>query len=140
MVLANPRGHRSGNTIGKEKAMRRNHRNTERDTGLAAAWKAVVVLFAIAVLVVVAKEPVDLTKDVPGASGTYMMPASVRDDVPLVGVDVPASAVDGPRINDDMSRASRMLAVAPASRSISGEVSDISLSPTARTEEPVATF
>ena len=120
--------------------MRRNHRNTERDTGLAAAWKAVVVLFAIAVLVVVAKEPVDLTKDVPGASGTYMMPASVRDDVPLVGVDVPASAVDGPRINDDMSRASRMLAVAPASRNISSQVADILLSPTARTEEPVATF
>jgi hypothetical protein len=113
--------------------MRRIDRNNGRESGLAAAWKVTAVAFAVAVLAIAAKQPVDLDRDVPGASGNYMVPAAARDDVPLVAVDVP-------QVRDETSRAARMLAVAPASRGASDAVTGIALSPTATVAEPVATF
>ena len=121
--------------------MRRNHRSENRDTGLDAVWKATAVVFAVGVLVLAAERPIDLTKDVPGAMGTYTQQEPARDEVPLVGVDVPAVSIDGLQIKDDMRSAPHMLAVAPTSRSEAGTASGISLSPTAAAEEPpVATF
>ena len=120
--------------------MRRTERNDERSSGLGAATKVAAIVLAVAVLAVVAEQPIDLTKDVPGASGTYTMPELARDAVPLVGVDVPMVSIDGPTGANSLTGAPKMLATAPAARDARSPSWGVTLSPTATTEDPVATI
>jgi hypothetical protein len=120
--------------------MRRTHQSHERSRGLGAAAKAGAIVLAVAVLAVVAEQPIDLTKDVPGASGTYTMPEPARDIVPLVGVDVPMVSIDGPTGANSLAGSPKMLATAPVLRDERRTSSGVTLSPTATTEDPVATF
>jgi hypothetical protein len=120
--------------------MRRRQRSDERSSGLPAAAKAAAIVLAVAALALVAEQPIDLTKDVPGATGTYTMPELARDAVPLVGVDVPMVSIDGPTGANSLAGAPKMLATAPAARDARGASWGVTLSPTATTEDPVATF
>ncbi len=116
--------------------MRRTNHGDERETGLSAAFKAMVVALAVGVLALVAGQAAYAPSARSVESPAYMPQGPARDDVPFVSLD--SHLTEGIE-----NRGAQMLAAGPAgisSPELRIQEQSTPMASSAQVEDPVATF